>query len=159
MIEILETCETELGDVQRLWADGDVMRYVGFPEGLRQSNEEMGRWYEWIRRSRPRANHYSVFEDGVYCGETFYRIDEKRGNSAAVDIELFAFARGRGIAARALSFAMEEVFRQGVSRVWVDPNPLNEKAIRLYERLGFVRREMPEDLRASEGFVYMERLP
>ena len=43
MIEILETCETELGDVQRLWADGDVMRYVGFPEGLRQSNEKMGR--------------------------------------------------------------------------------------------------------------------
>ena len=151
MIEILETCETDLGDVQRLWADGDVMRYAGFPEGLRQSNEEMGRWYEWIRRSRPRANHYSVFEDGVYCGETFYRIDEKRGNSAAVDIELFAFARGRGIAARALSFAMEEAFRQGASRVWVDPNPLNEKAIRLYERLGFVRREMPEDLRASEG--------
>ena len=116
MIEILETCETELGDVQRLWADGDVMRYVGFPEGLRQSTEEMGRWYEWIRRSRPRANHYSVFEDGVYCGETFYRIDEKRGNSAAVDIELFAFARGRGIAARALSFAMEEAFRQGRRR-------------------------------------------
>ena len=56
---------------------------------------------------------------------------------------------------------MEEAFRQGASRVWVDPNPLNEKAIRLYERLGFVRREMPEDLRASEGegFVYMERLP
>ena len=34
---------------------------------------------------------------------------------------------------------MEEAFRQGASRVWVDPNPLNEKAIRLYERLGFVR--------------------
>ena len=95
MMEILETCEKDLGDVQRLWADGDVMRYVGFPEGLRQSNEEMRRWYEWIRRSRPRANHYSVFEDGVYCGETFYRIDEKRGNGAAVDIKLFAFARGR----------------------------------------------------------------
>ena len=53
MMEILETCEKDLGDVQRLWADGDVMRYVGFPKGLRQSNEEMGRWYEWIRRSRP----------------------------------------------------------------------------------------------------------
>ena len=78
-----------------------------------------------------------------------------------MDIKLFAFARGRGIAARALSFAMEEAFRQGASRVWVDPNPLNERAIRLYERLGFVRREMPEDLRESEGdgFVYMERLP
>ena len=161
MMEILETCEKDLGDVQRLWADGDVMRFVGFPEGLRQSDEEMGQWYEWIRRSRPRVNHYSVFEDGVFCGETFYRIDEKRGNSAAVDIKLCAFARGRGIAARALSFAMEEAFRQGALRVWVDPNPLNERAIRLYERLGFVRREMPEDLRESEGdgFVYMERLP
>ena len=42
MIEILETCEKDLGDVQWLWADGDVMRYVGFPEGVRQSNEEMG---------------------------------------------------------------------------------------------------------------------
>ena len=100
-MEILETCEKDLGDVQRLWADGDVMRYVGFPEGLRQSNEEMGRWYEWIRRSRPRANHYSVFEDGTYCGETFYRIDEKRGNSAAVDIKLFAFACARAWDCRA----------------------------------------------------------
>lgn len=50
-----------------------------------------------------------MFEDGAYCRETFYRIDEKRGNSAAVDIKLFAFARGRGIAARALSFAMEDL--------------------------------------------------
>ena len=39
VIEILETCEKDLGDVQRLWADGDVMRFVGFPEGLRQSDE------------------------------------------------------------------------------------------------------------------------
>ena len=95
VIEILETCEKDLGDVQRLWADGDVMRFVGFPEGLRQSDEEMGQWYEWILRSRPRVNHSSVFEDGVFCGETFYRIDEKRGNGAAVDIKLFACARGR----------------------------------------------------------------
>lgn len=48
---------------------------------------------------------------------------------------------------------MEEAFRQGASRVWVDPNPLNERAIRLYERLGFVRREMPEDLRERGGWV------
>ena len=115
MSGVVEACEKHVGDVQRLWADGDVMKYVGFPEGLRQSDEEMEQWYAWIRRARPRVNHYSVFEDGVYCGETFYGIDGKRGNSAAVDIKLFAFARGRGIAARALSFAMEEAFRQGGS--------------------------------------------
>lgn len=104
-------------------------------------------------------NHYSVFEDGIYCGETFYEIEENRGGSAALDIKLFPFARGRGIAARALSFAIEETFRQGASSVWVDPNVWNEKAIRLYEHLGFIRKPMPEDLRETEGItaIYMEK--
>lgn len=159
MVTILETGEKDLPDVRRLWADGDVMKFVGFPNGLQQTDEDMARWYEWVRASRPRINHYSVFEDGVYCGETFYAINEKRGGSAAMDIKLFSFARGRGIAAKALAFAIGEAFRRGASKVWVDPNPLNEKALRLYERLGFVRKPMPEDLRESEGTtaIYMEK--
>ena len=159
MISVLETNEKDLSNVQRLWADGDVMKFVGFPDGLQQTDEDMARWYRWIVASRPRLNHYSVFEDGIYCGETFYEIDENRGGSAALDIKLFPFARGRGIAARALSFAIEEAFRQGASSVWVDPNVWNEKAIRLYERLGFIRKPMPEDLRETEGItaIYMEK--
>ena len=37
MIEMKETTARELPLVQRLWADGDVMRFVGFPDGLQQS--------------------------------------------------------------------------------------------------------------------------
>ncbi|MGN1027112.1 MAG: GNAT family N-acetyltransferase [Faecousia sp.] len=161
MITVLETSEKDLTSVQQLWADGDVMKYVGFPDGLQQTDEDMAQWYKWVQSSRPRLNHYSVFEDGIYCGETFYEIDERRDNSAALDIKLFPFARGRGIATKALSFAIEEAFRHGASKVWVDPKPLNEKAIRLYERLGFDRRAMPKDLQESEGYssIYMEKLP
>lgn len=161
MVTISETREKDLHNVQRLWADGDVMKYVGFPAGLQQTDEDMAQWYSRIQLSRPQTNHYSVFENGVYCGEAFYQIEEKRDNSAALDIKLFSFARGRGIAAEALSFAMEEAFHHGASKVWVDPNPLNEKALRLYERLGFARRPMPEDLRGEEetASVYMEKLP
>ena len=143
MIEIRETTEKDVKNVQRLWADGDVMRFVGFADGLHETDENMQRWLEGVIAERPAANHYSIYEDGVYCGEAGYGID-KAHESVWLDIKLFPFARGRGIATKALSHAMEEAFRSGAKTVWVDPDPENAKAIALYERLGFVRKEMPE---------------
>ena len=34
MISVKETTKADIPNVQRLWADGDVMKYVGFPDGL-----------------------------------------------------------------------------------------------------------------------------
>ena len=50
------------------------------------------------------------------------------------------------------------VFENGAEKVWVDPNPDNVKALALYERLGFVRRKMPDYLMDGEEItsVYME---
>jgi RimJ/RimL family protein N-acetyltransferase len=157
-LAIRETTRQDLKRVQKLWSDGDVMRYVGFPEGLHKTDEGIEKWYEWIQAARPMTNHYGIFENGMYCGETFYRIDEAR-HSASMDIKLFRFARGRGIAAKALSFAIDEAFRNGAVSVWVDPNPQNRKAIALYERLGFERKPMPDALRGEEESpsIYMER--
>ena len=83
------------------------MRFVGFPNGLHQTSEEMKGWFQWIESNRPVLNHYSIFENGNYCGESFYEIDEEH-QSAALDIKLFGFARGRGIATAGLSFAIKE---------------------------------------------------
>lgn len=158
MIEVRETTVHDIKNVQRLWADGDVMKFVGFPDGLHQTEEEMKNWFRWIESGRPDLNHYSIFEDGKYCGESFYRIDPEH-RSAALDIKLFAFARGRGIAAAGLSHAIREAFRNGAETVWVDPNPENAKAIALYKRLGFRQKEFPDHL-MREGeepdSVYME---
>ena len=158
MITIKETTKNDLSSVQQLWADGDVMKFVGFPEGLHETDEAMRRWMDRIEAARPVTNHYSIFDDGVYCGEAFYQLDPKHGNSAALDIKLFRFARGKGIAATALSYAIGEAFKNGAEKVWVDPNPDNGKAIALYERLGFERKPMPEYLIGEEGIVsiYME---
>ena len=158
MIEIKETAAADIKYVQQLWADGDVMKFVGFPDGLHQTAEEMQNWFRWIESNRPALNHYSIFLDGEYCGESFYEIDA-RHKSAALDIKLSAFARGRGIAEAGLSHAVTEAFRNGAETVWVDPVPENMKAIALYQRLGFQQKDFPEHL-ISEGkgqiSIYME---
>ena len=100
----------------------------------------------------------SSHEDGNYCGEAFYRIDPER-RSAALDIKLFSFARGRGIGTAGLSHAIREAFRNGAERVWVDPNPENGKAIALYRRLGFREKEYPSYLYSGDEAprsIYME---
>ena len=158
MLEIMETTAKDLKNVQQLWADGDVMKFVGFPDGLHETDEEMEEWLQWIKSNRPAINHYSIFEDGRYCGESFYNIDSEH-HSAAMDIKLFGFARGRGIAAAGLSFAIKEAFLNGAETVWVDPNPENRKAIALYEKLGFQRKAFPEYLVSGDeepSSIYME---
>lgn len=159
MITIQETNIEDLENVRRLWADGDVMRFVGFPDGLQETEESMQAWLSRLNSHRPFSNHFSVYEDGVFCGETAYGIDRENG-SAWLDIKLFRFARGRGIATHALTYAINEAFRNGAKAVWVDPDPANAKAIALYTRLGFTAKDMPEHvIGAGEdpiANIYME---
>lgn len=143
MVTIKETAKEDIKNVQRLWADGDVMRFVGFPDGLHETDEAMQQWLEGLNAARPTENHFSIYENGKYCGEAGYGLDKEHG-SAWLDIKLFGYARGRGIATQAISYAMEEAFRNGARTVWVDPDPKNVKAIALYERLGFKQKDMPE---------------
>ena len=150
VLKLKETAQADLKQVQALWACGEVMKFVGFPNGLHQTDAQMEEWLSWVISARPKVNHYSIYEDGIYCGETFYQIDETT-KSAALDIKLLPSARGRGIAARALSHAIEAAFANGAEKVWVDPNPLNQKAIALYERLGMQRKPMPKELLEDES--------
>ena len=162
MISIRETTSRDLKDVQKLWADGDVMKFVGFPEGLHETDENMKKWLSWMEEGKSLRNHYSLFDDGVYCGESFYSIDADHDYSAALDIKLFSFARGKGIGTAGLKHAIKEAFANGAKTVWVDPDPQNVKAIALYQRLGFVVKEPPSYVaQQEEGYeaVYMELKP
>ena len=47
-ITISETGESDLENVLALWNDGDVMKYVGFPNGLGETMEGMLRWLSRI---------------------------------------------------------------------------------------------------------------
>ena len=155
--DIRPTCRDDLDSVRRLWADGDVMKYVGFPDGIVKSLQEMGEWLGRIEKKRPYTDHFSIRRDGVFCGETFYSINRDTG-LASLDIKLFPFARGKGIAGKALKFAAARAFENGAKKCFVTPHPENAKAIALYRRLGFEQKEMPEELFDPDypGYLYFE---
>ena len=156
-VEIHPSGRADLENIRSLWADGEVMKFVGFPDGLPKSPDEMEEWLGWIEADRPMTDHYSVYCRGAYCGESFYSIDPKTGR-AALDIKLFPSARGKGIATLALRYAMEQAFAHGAAKCYVDPNPENERAIALYRRVGMVQKETPADLYdpAFPGYLYFE---
>ncbi len=155
--DIRPTCSGDLDCIRRLWADGDVMKYVGFPDGLRKSRFEMEEWLGKIEKKRPYTDHFSIRQEGVFCGETFYSINRDTG-LASLDIKLFAFARGKGIAGKALKFAAARAFENGAEKCFVTPHPENAKAIALYRRIGFEQKEMPEELFDPDypGYLYFE---
>ena len=61
---------------------------------------------------------------------------------------------------QALEYSIKEAFKNGAETLWVDPHPDNTKAIALYQRLGFIQKEMPKHVIAMgedpDRFVYME---
>ena len=158
MITTKESTYDDIRNIQSLWADEDVMMYI-WPGGLHETEEGVCAWLDKFISARPMQNHFSIFEDGQYCGEMQYRIDENT-KSASLDIKLFEFARGRGIATQALKYSIKEAFKNGAEELWVDPNPSNSKAIALYRRMGFVQKEMPEYVIAMgedpNVYIYME---
>ncbi|WP_055669574.1 GNAT family N-acetyltransferase [Desnuesiella massiliensis] len=152
-ILIKETTREDLQNVMNLWNAGEVMFYVGFPNGLNVNIEQMENWLKTVNKDIFRK-HYSIYEEELgFCGETFYSVD-KNNDLAALDIKLFPYAQGRGIARYALSYAISEVFTKDLaSRAYVEPNPKNEKALKLYERLGFISKKRPEFLEEYETYL------
>ena len=140
---IRETTIEDLENVLNLWNDGDVMKFVGFPNGLGVDlNHLKEQWFPTVNKNNKRK-HYSIYhEDLGYCGESFYSVHDNL--KCALDIKLLACARGKGIAYKALKHAINEAFTLGKAKVvYVDPNKKNEKAIALYKKLGFIEHKHP----------------
>lgn len=83
----------DLPDLGRLWNDGRVMRWVGYPDGLGMDEAGLGDWLAWVLDSTER-HHFVVREpDGRFCGELYYRLDA--AGRAALDIKLVPEAHDR----------------------------------------------------------------
>lgn len=136
-----------------LWNRGEVMFYVGFPNGLGVIFKQMERWLTNAQKN-PFFKHFSVYTDELgYCGETCYDIDQEH-DLASLDIKLLPIAQGKGIAFYALSYAINQVFELNLAtKAYVEPTPANQKAWSLYERIGFVSKPRPTFLEPDETYL------
>ena len=153
-ITIKETDEKDLPNIMDLWNNGEVMFYVGFPKGIGVTIEQLKNWLNGVNKNEIRR-HYSIYDENIgYCGETYYEIDLEH-DLATLDIKLLPKAQGKGVAAYALSYVLNQVFENNLAtKAYVDPNPENKKAWKLYEKLGFVSKPRPKFLQEYE--IYLE---
>lgn len=134
MININKTKQSDLVFLRDLWNHGDVMQWVGFPNGLGITDEKMNSWFECLTSSST-AFHFSIYYDEVYCGETFFQIEDE---VVLVDIKLYPNQQGKGLGRYALTYCMIQVFmKYPNTTVMVDPRTNNNSAINLYTKLGF----------------------
>lgn len=138
MIFIRETKEKDLDPLMELWNTPNVMKYVGFPKGLQTTKEEMISWFERIQ-TKENTRHFSIIDRNEgYMGETYYSFT-KSDEPGILDIKLFEKGRGKHIASLALSFTIDQLFKNTEAfSACVDPHEDNISAIHLYHKLGFV---------------------
>jgi RimJ/RimL family protein N-acetyltransferase len=155
-LRIRPTGEDDLADLGRLWNDGEVMRWVGFPEGLGYDEQALRRWLD-ATDADPRRHHFVVHDREVgFCGELFYVVDAVH-RRAELDVKLVPPAQGHGIATAGLTWLIERIFatEPDVDAVWTEPWPENRASRALYGRCGLVETARPADLRP--GPSYWER--
>ena len=68
-ITIKETDENDLLNVMDLWNNGEVMFFVGFPNGLGVTIEKLKLWLSGVNKNEFRK-HYSIYIESIgYCGK------------------------------------------------------------------------------------------
>lgn len=159
MVEIRPTTADDLPDLGRLWNDGRVMRWVGFPEGLGHDERSLDMWFELLQASRC-ARHFVIHAEGRFCGELFYRVDAPH-RRAELDVKLMPEAQGRGVASEGLGWLIERVFERepDVDAVWTEPWPENDAARALYTRCRLVETRRPADMRPGPSYWERRREP
>lgn len=157
-VVIRSTTENNLTDIMHLWNNGEVMKWVGFPDGLGYSLQDMRKWYERLL-STPERHHFLVQAEQVgFCGEVFYAVDGEY-NRAGLDIKFMPGAQGRGLATDALKTLIRHVFEQEpeVNAVWVEPSEVNTAARDLYTRCSLTPKPRPADMDDYESYWELNR--
>ena len=165
-ISMKTTDENDLENLMELWNNGETMCFVGYPNGLGYSVDDMKKWYHSIGKNK-KFKHISIYTNDLgYCGETGYGLEENEyflNGNCGIDIKLLPKAMGKGIAEYALRKIIKEMmlYKEKYVSIWVDPNKENIKAINLYKKLGFLKKEFPQflkDLGEDNGKCYYMEL-
>jgi len=152
------TTLADLPDLLRLWNDGRVMRWVGFPDGLGYDQTRIETWFERLQANTNR-HHFMVRSAEIgFCGEAYYAADPDQ-RRAGLDIKLLPEAQGQGIAVDALTTLINYILETepGIQAVWTEPSELNLATRKLYTRCGLKPCPRPAGLEPGESYWELSR--
>lgn len=125
-----------------------VLRWMNDPEIVRSlgtrlpiSRDEQEEWYQRTIKDKSKKKMIIETPDGQAVGQVSLMNIDWRNRSAEVGITIGEKdCWGQGLAADAMITVMRFAFYEwNLHRIWLEVVEYNERAIRLYERLGFVR--------------------
>ena len=158
--------ESDFDFVKSMWLDGEVMKYVGFPKGLKISDNEI---MDWIHNEdKPKIRLVIENKDtGKPIGETGWQLSSKyphaNGRKAA-SLEIKIGDKdywGKGLATEALKALLGYIFQNtDIEVCYTEPNLKNIAALKLYKKLGFKKVGKPgiytEGVQIPVHYQYME---
>jgi len=150
---IRHTTELDLPDIMDLWNDGNVMKWVGFPDGAGYDQEKMRDWFNNLQSDTNR-HHFVVYAEEIgFCGEVYYAMD-KMDPRVGLDIKFSPKAQGYGLATDALKTLIRFVFNSepAAEAVWTEPSEENIAARKLYDRCGLRAKPRPSDLEKGPSY-------
>jgi len=116
--------------------------------------DEHAKWFDRVRVDEPDHRYRVVELDGVASGTSnLTQIDPAR-QSCTLGGYVAPASIGRGIGRAALGLALVDAFEAlALNRVWIEVIADNERALHLYERIGFTREAL------LRQFVWRDELP
>jgi len=121
---------------ERLWETGEVMKNVGYPNGLRRDRRQYDHFWKTLDR---KSLILFAIEDrsGRFLGEAKLSFPDK-DNICSHDVKLLPEYQGKGYGKEAWQLLLELSCRRWPeSTMSVTPSVDNAKAVKLYKSLGF----------------------
>jgi UDP-4-amino-4,6-dideoxy-N-acetyl-beta-L-altrosamine N-acetyltransferase len=125
--------------------DAEVSRWMYDPHRI--TPDEHARWFERVRDDAPDHRYRVVELDGVASGTSnLTQIDPDR-RSCTWGGYVAPASIGRGVGRAALGLALVDAFEAlDLNRVWIEVLADNDRAVHLYESIGFTREAVLRQL-------------
>ncbi|MDI3096294.1 GNAT family protein [Streptomyces sp. AN-3] len=144
--------EADAARMGEIVGDPEVRRFTGSP-GHELTPELLRSWYD-SRSAQPDRLDLAVTDpaDGEVLGEVVLHAWVPEERSCTFRTLIGARGRGRGIGTEAtrliVGYAFEEL---GLHRVQLDAYAFNDRALRVYEKVGFVREGVRREVERRDG--------
>jgi RimJ/RimL family protein N-acetyltransferase len=152
-VELRLLSEDDLGDVAELIRDPDTLRFTRVPE---PPPDDFARdWYQRYvdRRARCDGEAFAILDDdGAFLGLALVPTLDAEAAEAELGYIVAAHARGRGVAAEALTLLTRWAFEErGIQRAYLIIDVDNPASKRVAERAGYTLEGVMRNTYVKQG--------